>query len=822
MFRNYLMVAVRNLMRQKLYAGINVLGLAIGMACCLLILLYIQGEMGYNSNYANVERIFKVIRETKTATGTQTFSDRTSGPLGSKLKTQFPKVEDVARLFRRNAWIKTQDDVYPMTLCVSDPNLFSFFNFELVVGDPQSVFRDPQGVVLTETTARRLFGNRNPMGEVVEVEEFSTGGAYTVCGVMKDISPKSTVQFDLVCAVSPTDPFWMWKEWMPTGWLQMETYVLLSARDLATSLEEKMQVLLGQHMGQMVAQYNRYHLHAFDRIYLYSAHDYNIKKAGFGGSGMAYGDLDRLYLAAFIAVAILLIACVNFVNLATARSAKRAREVGLRKAVGASFGNLVVQFLGESLLLTLGAVFVAVGFVEITLPVFGDFVGKPLLFDFWNTPSVLILLLGLVVVVGVFAGGYPAFALSSYRPVDVLKAQSAHPRGGHWLRKVLVVFQFAVSVVLIVGMLICAAQVSYLRNRDLGFDKEAILEVPIFVTASNVPEWGSYGGDLKRQYNRVKEAFLKHPNILAASSARFALGSYSPQSIFQAEGIGDQGWQFRVYPVDEDFISTLNIELIEGSGFSRTHTELDFYERDQKNVPETFILTESAVKQLGWQDPLGKRLSGHQRAGTVIGVVKDFHFQSLKQIQEPAVLVPDFEHLKVLYLKINPAHFEETRAFIEATWKQFLPTRPFKFSFLDDRLDLIYNEEESLERLFTVFALLAIFVGCLGLFGLSSYMTLQRTREIGIRKMLGASVSQVVTLLVRDFAKLIIVAIVIALPVSYYMMTSWLANFPYRIDLTPVPFVAGGFIAFMIALATVMYQAFSAALSDPVDALKCE
>lgn len=821
MFRNYMTVAIRNLMRQKLYAGINILGLAIGMACCLLVFFYIQGELGYNRHYQNADRIFKVVRETQTEADTQTFSALTSGALGPEIDRQFPEAEEVVRLYRRDAWVKISDVVQRMTVCLSDPNLFALFDIEWAVGDPQSAFQDPQGIVLTESTAVTFFGDRNPIGEVIEVEEFSMKGMYTVRGIIKDLSHKSTVQFDMVCPVSPTNRFWAWDAWMPTGWRSFETYVLLPARDLSDSLEEKMQALLGQHMGEAIAKRNRYHLHPFDQVYLDFVRDYDIQKASYGG-GMFYGNLDEIYLAAFIGGAILLIACVNFVNLATARSAKRAREVGLRKTVGASFGELMVQFLGESLLLTLVALFVAVGFVEISLPTLGRFLDKPLMLDFLATPSVFVFLLGLILVVGVLAGAYPAFALSSYRPVDVLKSQSLFQRSGQVLRQALVVFQFAVSVILIVGMLVSSAQVSYLRNRDLGFNKEAMIQVPIFVTSASVSEWGNYGGNFKRQYNRVKQAFLSHPNVLSATSTRFPLGGYSPRSVFQAEGAGDQAWQFRVYPVDEDFLSTFDIELLDGNGFSRAHTELSFWERDEKNVPETFILTEAAVKQLGWKDPLGKRLKGHQRAGTVVGVVKDFHFQSLKQTQEPAVLVPEHEHLKMLYLKIDPANFEETRAFMEATWKQFLPTRPFTFTFLDDRLDAIYQDEERLEHIFSVFALLAIFVGCLGLFGLASYMALQRTREIGIRKVLGASVSQVVMLLVRDFAKLIVVAAVIALPVAYYVVATWLDNFPYRIDLTPVPFLVGGLIAFAIALVTVMYQAFSAALSDPVVALKQE
>ena len=821
MFRNYLIVAVRNLMRQKLYAGINILGLAIGMACCLLILLYVQSEMGYNSAYPNADRIFKVIRGTQTETGSQTFSAHTSGPLGPALKEQFPEVEDVMRLYQQRAWVNVPDAVHRLTLCVSDVNLFDFFHFEFVVGDVQSAFQDPQGVVLTEATAAKLFGRRNPIGESITVEEFSTKGIYTVRGVMKDLPQKSTVQFDLVCPVAPTNRIWVWDDWLPTQWRSIETYVLLQQRSLAKPLREKMQMLLTQHMGETIGQYNAYDLQPFDRVYLYSARDYDIQKAG-SGDGMMYGDLDTLYFAIFIAVAILIIACINFINLATARAAKRAREVGLRKTVGASFGNLVVQFFGESLLLTLIATFFAVGFVELTLPTFAQFVGKPLSFGFVQTPSLLLYLAGLVVSVGALAGAYPAFVLSAYHPVEVLKSQSLSFGRGHFLRKALVVFQFAVSVVLIVGMFITSDQLSYLHNRDLGFDKDALVEIPIFISSRDVPAWGNYGWELKQQYNKVKAAFLKHPRVLAATSTRFPPSGYSPREIFQAEGTGNQDWPFRVYPVDEDFITTFDIVLVSGQQFSRTHTELSFWERNQKKIPETFILTESAVKQLGWQDPLGKRLVGHERAGTVIGVVKDFHFQPLNQIQEPAVLVPEYEHLKMLYLKIDPTHFEETRAFLETTWKQFLPTRPFSFQFLDDRLSAIFIEEKRQERLFAVFSALAICIGCLGLFGLASYMTLQRTREIGIRKVLGASVFQVVMLLVRDFAKLIVVAIVLALPVAYYAMSSWLGHFPYRINLTLMPFLMGGLIALGIALATVLYQALSAAVSDPVDALKCE
>jgi len=823
MLRNYLIIAVRNLMNQKIYTSINVLGLSIGMACCLLIFLFAKKEMSYNKQFENGDRIFKVIRETAEDSGNRTFNERTSGPLGVAIKEQFPEVKEVVRLYRRDGWVTVQNQTFGVTFCASDLNMVDFFGLELKTGDPKTALLDPNAVLLTERTAKTLFGEENPIGAVIQAEAALLDGDYKVAGILKDLPASSTLQFDLLTIDTRLANRHSSNTWSKRGWRFFETYVFLPEPHRAEELEGKMQSIILQHMGAEVAAKNRYHLQNFDSIYLYSVPQYHIMKADYGASGIVYGNINEVRLALLIALFILLIACVNFINLSTARSVKRAREVGLRKTVGASRKMIMIQFLGETVLLSAIAIVCAVGLVQLALPAFSNFVGKTLEFDIIKNPFLLVFPATLSILVGMIAGSYPAFYLSAFQPNEVLKAATIS-RGDN-LRKFLVIFQFSISIVLVIGTTVSSEQLSYLRKKDLGFDRSQVVILPIFFQLSG----GSREAlDLNRKYNTVKQAFLSHPHVLAASASRFGIGGFSPQVRFEAEETGEQPYQFRLFPVEEDFISAFGINLLFGRNFTRTHTELTYSERQERNIDEMFILNETAARRLGWENPVGKRLEWRSNSGTetssgtVIGLVEDFHFQSLRETVEPMVMVSEFMNLKSLYLKVDTSEFQETLGFLEATWKQFLPNRPFAFRFLNDRLDQLYQEEARLTRIFTAFSSLAIFVSCLGLFGLASSIAEQRTKEIGIRKVLGASTGGIITLLIRDFAKPVTIAAFISIPIAYYLMRRWLEDFPYRIELAYDHFLVGILMAFVVALVAVGYQAFSAALANPADALRHE
>lgn len=817
MLRNFITVAIRNLVRDKMHTGINVLGLSIGMACCLLILVYVKQEMAYNRQFENGDRIFRVNRGTEENSGNWTFGERTSGPLGLAIKEQFPEAEDVVRLYRRDGWITVGRETFALTLCASELNVFDVFDLPITKGNLKSTLLDPHTVLLTERTAKTLFGDADPTGKVIQVEAYGLDGDYKVVGVLKDLPASSTLQFDLFTTNMRLEPAHLLEEWVKTGWRRIETYVLLPEAHLARRLEDKIQALLGQHMGAEIAAKNRYRLQSFESIYLYSAPEFHIPKENFGVSGIVYGNIHDVRLASLIAVFVLLIACVNFINLSTARSVKRAREVGLRKTIGASQRMIIVQFLGETILLSAIAIVFAVGLAMLVLPTFGDFVGRSLQFEMMQNPSLLILPVLLSLFVGVAAGSYPAFYMSAFQPNDMLKGGTGFRRSGDKLRKFLVIFQFSASIVLIIATMVSSEQVAYLRKKDLGFDRSQVVILPIFFQLS-----GREGLLFNRKYNTVKQAFLAHPHVKMVSASRFAFGGFSPQARFLAEGTGEQPWQFRVFPVEEDFISAFDINLLSGRNFTRAYTELTSGARKERGLEEVFIVNETAARQLGWENPVGKRLTWHNKPGTVIGLVEDFHFQSLKEVVEPMVMVPQFQALKFLYLKVDSPDFQETLGFLEDTWKQFLPNRPFEFRFLNDRLDRLYQEEAQLNRMFIWFSSLAIFISCMGLFGLASFMTERRVKEIGIRKVLGASAGKVVALLVQDFAKLIMIAAFVALPVAYYMMAGWLADFPYRIVLGYAPFLFGIVMAFAVALVAVGYQAISAALANPVDSLRHE
>ena len=598
----------------------------------------------------------------------------------------------------------------------------------------------------------------------------------------------------------------------------------------AETLESKLPKFIERYMGEMAATSN-YLLQPLKEIYLYSTRDYGIDKTdGRDDNRIKYGDIARIHTASFVVCFILLIACINFTNLTTARSANRAREVGLRKVVGANRIQLAIQFLGESFLLTVLSLAIALCSIELILPAFGALTGIRLHLNL--TETFILQLAGLVLVVSLIAGSYPALFLSHFRPIEVLKGTLATGSRSGVLRKILVTFQFGISVVLIVVTLLVLEQTRYIQGKSLGFDKDNIVELPIFWAHRNSSE--NKDGPLWLRYKAVKTAFLQHPNIKAASMSRFRQGRLAPFGFFDTYQGETGSWQMRLNEVDEGFIPCFNVELVAGRNFSENAAlygsvaahRIGFGENKnaQLNVPESeYILTESAVKLLGWTDPIGKPFGqrGHE-PGRVVGVVKDFHMRSLYESIEPAVLYASNGVPKTLFLKISPDHMEETFAFMKETWNQFLPTRPFTYTFLDENLNQLYHGENQFRNAMGIFSLLAIFVASLGLLGLISFMAERRRKEVGIRKVFGASETGIVALLVSESFKLVLMACLLAWPIAYLIVAEWLQGFAYRIDITVLPFLVGGMVSIVLSISVVMYQALKAARTNPVDALRYE
>ena len=826
MFRSYLIATIRTLLKNRGLTAINILGLAIGMASVILIILYIQYELSYDRHHAHANRIYGVFR-VMSMENTTSVNPRASGALAPALKRDFPEVQEAIRVQRLDAWVQTQTRFFQQDMCVADPEIFNVFTIPFISGDPNTALTQSGSMVLTESMARKFFQNQNPIGKALQVDHQELSGTYFVTGIVRDFPPNSTFYFDCLTATPKGAMADMWAIWQPTGVFRpFFTYILLPEGYDHRALQQKLPDLITRYMGDEVRQTTRYILQPLTRRHLYSTADLGLTTA-------EYGDIKQVYAFGLVAGFILLLACVNFMNLSTARSSTRAREVGLRKVVGASRQQLIKQFLSESVLVSLAAMVVAVALFELVLPWFNSFIQRDL--TLYSTENLwwLIGLIGFGLGVGVLAGSYPAFVLSSFLPTQVMKGDWIPGSKHIGLRKALVVFQFAISIAFITGTVVVQEQLAYIRNKDLGFDKELVVGIPLFIYSRQLHHGNR--DDLRWRIPTVKEVFMEHPNILKATATRFHQGGYHTTDTFRAEG-SDADWQMGLFDIDRDFLDFFNIELVAGRlapepprppGKIITLEEWQEYNKKLQAYQEKgrpFILNETAVRHLGWDDPIGKRFKEKKEPeGYVVGVIKDFHAQTLHNAIRPVVFRVFTGGAKHLYLKLGTQNIPETLAFIEKTWHEFLPQIPFTFWFLNDDLTHVrYENEIRTGNALTVFSGLTIFVACLGLLGLISFRAEQKTKEIGIRKVLGASIFSIFNLLAREFVKLVIIACVIASPIAYLFAGRWLQDFAYRIDLHLMYFLIGGVLALLLALATMTYQALKAARTNPVDALRTE
>ena len=809
MIKNYLTVAIRNLMRHKLYTSINVLGLAIGLACGILILLYIQQEFAVNRAHTLGDRIYKVIREQRGSTQTS-YTEGTSGALGPVLEETFPEVETTVRIWRWTVSVQYGERKDRYLLAMVDDNFLDVFDFPLIKGDLETAFHTPYSVVITDDMAQHLFGDMDPMGKTFSIDNRSFPGEYTVTGIVKAPHLSSDLYFEILSTTIPSveETQEVWTLWRPTqSWRPVKTFVLLKAGQNAETLQAKMQPLITQYMGDEVAAKNTYYLQPLHRVYLYGESDFNPT---------ADSPMRHIYMLAAIGLILVVIACVNFTNLATARAVTRKREVGVRKVVGAHRPQLMVQFLTESLLLTCSALLIALALVELCLPLFNQFVRGDLHLNattvIAGTPAVL----ALTLLVGLLAGWYPAFFLSSFRPVTALKGSASSSSGSTGLKKGLVVFQFGMSILLVICTLIVYQQLRFIETKDMGFARDHIVSLPIFV-----PDFSGEPNPQKRlsaRHQMVKQVFLEHPNILNASALRYEITGYSGRlRLAWPDGDPTKERTFRINEVDDSFFETFEIPVLRGRAFSADVAS---------DTSQAIILNETAVRLLGWEDdPIGKQIvlpAYDNLSLTVIGVVKDYHNLTLREEIAPMGFLARWKMFYSLALRIRPENTAQTLSFLETQWKHFVPDAPFEYHFLDEMIDWVYFNEQLTGKMLGVFSLLAIFVACLGLFGLAAFMVQSRTKEIGVRKVLGASTSHLVMLLSREFIFLVLFANLIAWPIAYYLMRDWLSGFAYQTDLNVLPFVASAIMALIIAFGTVSMQAIRAARSNPIDALRDE
>jgi len=805
MFKNYIKTALRNIRRNTLYSVLNVAGLAIGVTCCLLILLYVQDELSYDRFHEKADRIFRVATVIDLKERHMNFAS-TAHVQGPMFKDEFPEIENYVRFnyYGSRRVIHYEDRSFTEDKFIwVDNSIFDIFSFRLLKGDPEDALVEPNTVVITEEMAEKYFGKEDPIGKNLRVHNETL---YMVTGVMENIPMNSHFRPDFFASFSTLDL-------KPTGNpaedlmsnIDYITFLLLQEGTDYKQLEGKFVGFVERVLKPLLDAYEgeaRYELDPLTRIYLHSERQGELEQTG---------DIAYLYLFSGIGLFILLLACLNFMNLSTARSANRAKEVGLRKVVGAQRGQLIKQFIGESMILTIFAFVIALVLVAFSMPLFNSISGKALTMEYFSKLQFIGGFFGLFVLVSFIGGSYPAFFLSAFRPVEVLQGRLRKGSKSSFLRVSLVSLQFTVSIVLIIGTLMVDKQLNFVRNRKLGYNKDHVIALRI------------RNEETQKKYEAIKTELLRHPNILsvtASSSLPLGRNSFSAH-----HAVGKPESELTMLfsqIVDEDFIDTYNIEIVKGRNFS-----IDF----PTDREESVIINEAAVRKLGWHDnPLGQQIEvfmslDKMKRFKVIGVVKDYHFESLHKEIEPLILYnsnPFGGNYYRISMRTAPERIQETVAFIKSKWQEFDSQYPLEYVFLDEQYDELYRAEERLGRLFGYFTTLAIIIGCLGLFGLSAFSAEQRTKEIGIRKVLGATIPGVILLLVREFTKWVLLAAIIAWPLGYFIMNKWLQNFAYRTSLEFATFLLAAALALVISIITVIYQAARAALANPIESLRYE
>ncbi len=814
--KNYLTIAIRNLLRHPGYSLINLSGLALGITCAVLLAIYISYELSYDQFRPEVSRTYRVMKQTRHANGRIAWNTGQQGPLATVLPEEFPEIEDATRFWAGLRWITAGEKSFQQMFWLSDPNIFAFFGIDVLAGDPKTVLQDPFSVVITEPIARKFFGSTDPIGKTITVDHSLFGGTYQITGVIRQAPHKSRFQYDFITATMPQGVRQRrsWDHWLSPSYSRpANTYLRLKPEANPEDIARKLPEMVERYaeIAEDESETARYYLHPVSRMHLYS----KIDMPGFtGDAGRPYKNIQQIYLLGLVGFFILTIACINFMNLSTARSASRAKEVGMRKVVGASRSHLIKQFLGESLLLSALSACIALGLVYLALPPFSTYVQENLTLN----SGLTVWILGITLFVGLLSGSYPALYLSAFEPATVLKGGAIKAGSAQAsVRKGLVVLQFAISIILIIGTIIVADQMRLIREKDLGFNKEDVVVASIF----RQDRYLTAGGQLQKQYLKVRDAFSQHPNITTVSATSDLPGhSWPNREWFFPEGDPDRGVEVRVFGADETFIDCYDIPLLAGRNYDRSYAERAWERRGKPR--ELFVINETAAKVFGWTNPVGKVLNSHVRKGHVIGIVKDFHYRHLYEPIEPLVITAAWYRLSHLSMRIRPQEIPETMAFLQRTWSQFLPTRSPAIAFATDELERWYRDDQRTGQIFSAAFVIAIFVACLGLLGLAAFTSEQRTKEIGIRKTMGASVWNLIILLCKDFVILVGIANLIAYPIIYLAMDRWLQHFAYRIELNATPFVLGSLLTLGIALLTVSTQAWKAARTNPAETLRYE
>ena len=790
MFRNLLKTSVRYIRKHAGYSLLNVLGLTLGITSALFLIIYVSDELSYDRYHENAERIFRV-SSTITETDDQFTWNVAQIPFGPQVARDYPEVESFSRFINMpRAAYKFEDKEYiEEDFFYADSTVFDIFTYKVIKGDAKSAVRDPNKIVLTETAAGRYFGESDPIGKIL-TEGTNT---YEVTGVIEDVPTNSHFRFEALAARNNLP-----KELGSWGNFGVFSYLLLPEGLDPTAFETKIQGMYDAHMKSIFGPLNikiEYILEPIIKIHLYSTNANEPEPTG---------SISYVYIFAIVAVFLLLIAAMNYMNLATARSTRRAREVGLRKVVGSRRSLLIMQFLTESVLLTVLSLILSIVLLLILLPSFNTLAGKSFDIGILTSPVVLISVLMVIIVAGIIGGSYPAFVLSGFSPGTVLKGEITQGSAGALFRKILVIIQFTISVAMIVCTMVVFRQLNFLKEKDQGFNQENVLSLQL------------NNRQMINKYPVLKQQLLENEDIKFVTSTNTAMGEGSAKVIFNMEtdqGMAQRGINFAV--VDHDFIDALEIKIVEGR---------DFRQDMPSDTLTGVVVNETLAKRMAWSEPIGKKVElgdGNAINARVIGVMADYHQTGMYNEIESLMLV--YRELNnIVYVKLSGNNMEQTLSFIESTWKEVLPDQPYSYSFLKERFNRQFEADEKRGLIFTIFTILAILIACLGLYGLASYMVEQRTKEVGLRKVFGASEGVVVRLISKDFLILVGISILIALPVAYYFMSNWLENYVYQTNIGIPLLVLAALITVAITFITISYKAYQAALTNPASSIRTE
>jgi len=788
MLKNLIKTALRNLYKNFGYSSLNILGLTIGVTSALFLIIYVSDEISYDRYNEKVDRIYRVSSHIQEPDDQFTWNVAQI-PFGPQVVQDYPEVQSFVRFigFQRTLVKNEEKEFFEENFYYADSTVFDIFTYKFVKGNPKAALLEPNKIALTEKIAHKYFGTTDPIGKSIKAGDKT----YEVTGVIKDVPTNSHFRFDALASRKnlPKD---FGRSWGNFG---VFTYLLFPEKYDVKAFEIKLKEMYPKYMEPIFGKMNikiDYILEPISRIHLYSTN---------AGEPEPTGSISYVYIFSIVALFLILIAAMNYMNLATARSAKRAREVGLRKVVGSRRSTLIFQFLAESTTFTLISLFLSIILLALLLPKFNELAGKSFDLHTIYSPIVLLSIVGVVVVVGIFGGSYPAFYLSRFSPVTVFKGEITQGSAGSMFRKVLVVIQFAISVAMIVCTLVVFKQLNYMKTKDQGFDQKNVIGLRL-------------NREMIKKFPVLKQAMKENPNILFVGSTNTDVGEGSGKVIFKMEtdqGMIDRGVNFAV--VDPDFVETMGIKMVKGR---------DFQEDMPSDTLTGVVINETLAKRMNWSEPIGKKVElGNFIKGSVIGVMKDYHQTGMYNQIESLLLIYRPNN-NVVYAKLSDKDVQGTLRFIETKWKENFPEKPFEYKFLTERFNQQFKTDEKRGLIFTLFTVLAILIACLGLFGLASYMVEQKTKEIGIRKVVGASEGVIVRMVSKEFLTLISISIIIAFPIAFYMMNSWLQNYVYRTNLSVMVFLIAAIITITITFMTISYKAYKAAILNPANSLRTE